>query len=75
MKTHANPPIRRRTSNLEATGSTPVGRANYTPEIRRLMAELSLAVRVVVGTMRKRAAQSEQILSQFKAQSLAGRFA
>lgn len=75
MKSQAIPLIRRGTSNLEATGSNPVGRANYSTELRHFLPMQAAALQPLVGTMRKRAAQSEQILSQFKAQSFADRSA
>jgi hypothetical protein len=65
--------IRNRTSNLEATGSTPVGRAKYTPELRHFMPMQATALQSPVGTMRKRAAQSGTILSQFWSQSFSDR--
>ncbi len=73
MKNQGNPPIRRGTSNLEATGSTPVGRASYSPELRHFLPMQANALQSQVGTMRKRAAQYGTILSQYQAQSFADR--
>ncbi len=73
MKTHGNPPIRPATSNLEATGSTPVGRANYPAELRHFERSIGIPSDHRLGTMRKRAAQSGAILSQNRAQLFVNR--
>ena len=58
------------TSNLEATGSTPVGRANNTAETLRFPALRSDGDKCPVGTTRQHAAQSGTKLAQNRAQSV-----
>ena len=61
---------RSETSNLEATGSTPVGRAKNTAEMRHSEALQTNALQTPLGTLQKQMAQSGTKLAQNRAQSV-----